>query len=161
MPLDPLLETLLDTWDRHNAVLINLARLVPAAGLQARALPGSPTVAAMFSHMHHERMVSVQENAPEHAGAMPATEWNDAGDVETLAAQLAASGACVRAAVAGRVTAGRPFDLDYAHPTQLVSFLIFHEGYHHGQIKLALKAAGMPISDAEAGPVTWKLWRAR
>jgi hypothetical protein len=63
--------------------------------------------------------------------------------------------------VAGRIAAGRPFDLDYTHPSQLVSFLIFHEGYHHGQIKLALKAARVPISDAEAGPVTWKLWRAR
>lgn len=26
-------------------------------------------------------------------------------------------------------------------------------GYHHGQIKLALKVAGRPIEDQEAGPV--------
>jgi len=33
--------------------------------------------------------------------------------------------------------------------------LIWHEGYHHGQIKLALKLAGRAVSDKEAGPVTW------
>jgi hypothetical protein len=39
--------------------------------------------------------------------------------------------------------------------------LIFHEGYHHGQIKLALKAAGRPLSDQDAGPLTWDVWRRR
>ena len=36
--------------------------------------------------------------------------------------------------------------------------MIWHEGYHHGQIKLALKLAGHPITDDEAGPVTWSVW---
>ena len=31
-------------------------------------------------------------------------------------------------------------------------------GYHHGQIKLALKLAGQPMSDDEAGPVSWYVW---
>jgi len=36
--------------------------------------------------------------------------------------------------------------------------IIWHEGYHHGQIKLALMAAGKPFDDEETGPVTWDLW---
>ena len=36
--------------------------------------------------------------------------------------------------------------------------MVWHEGYHHGQIKLALKLAGIPISDEAAGPVTWGVW---
>ena len=36
--------------------------------------------------------------------------------------------------------------------------MLWHEGYHHGQIKLALKLAGRAIPDREAGPVTWGLW---
>ena len=36
--------------------------------------------------------------------------------------------------------------------------MIWHEGYHHGQIKLALKLAGLAISDNDAGPFTWDLW---
>jgi hypothetical protein len=49
-------------------------------------------------------------------------------------------------------------DLHYDHPILLVQHMIWHEGYHHGQIKLALKAAGRPLSDGEAGPITWGVW---
>ena len=34
---------------------------------------------------------------------------------------------------------------------------VWHEGYHHGQIKLTLKQAGHPCDD-EAGLVTWDVW---
>jgi uncharacterized damage-inducible protein DinB len=36
--------------------------------------------------------------------------------------------------------------------------MIWHEGYHHGQIKLVLKLTGHPITDDQAGPVTWSVW---
>jgi methionine salvage enolase-phosphatase E1 len=49
-------------------------------------------------------------------------------------------------------------DLHYDHPILLLQHMIWHEGYHHGQIKLTLKMAGRPISDKEAGPVTWWVW---
>lgn len=157
----PLLATLLDSWDRGNAVLLNLLRAIPPGGLEARAMAGSPTIAEMFTHMHHERMVSVFENAPEHAGPLPAREWNPEPDAERIADMLIESGRCVRNAVEGRIADGRGLDREFAHPAQLLQFLIFHEGYHHGQIKLALKAAGSPMPDTEAGPLTWHVWRKR
>jgi uncharacterized damage-inducible protein DinB len=49
-------------------------------------------------------------------------------------------------------------DAHYDHPVLLLQHMIWHEGYHHGQIKLALKAAGHPISNTEAGPLTWRVW---
>jgi len=36
--------------------------------------------------------------------------------------------------------------------------MVWHEGYHHGQIKLALKLAGYPFDDGEIGQVTWDVW---
>jgi hypothetical protein len=36
--------------------------------------------------------------------------------------------------------------------------MIWHEGYHHGQIKIALKAAGLQMDDEEMGPATWGVW---
>jgi hypothetical protein len=36
--------------------------------------------------------------------------------------------------------------------------MLWHEGYHHGQMKLALKVGGRPLTDDEAGPVTWDVW---
>jgi hypothetical protein len=64
-------------------------------------------------------------------------------------------------AVESRLERGLPMDFELAHPSHLIDFLIFHESYHHGQIKLALKAAGRPLMDDVAGPLTWAVWRAR
>lgn len=154
-------DAVLDAWDRSNTALVNLLRAIPPGGLDARAMAGSPTVAEMFTHMHHERMVSVLENVPESAVVVPEHEWSHEPDAERIAAMLMESGRHVRDAVIARVDADRPMDKDFAHPIQLLQFLIFHEGYHHGQIKLALKVAQCPIADAVAGPLTWRVWRAR
>ena len=155
------LAAILDSWDRSNVALINLLRAIPNGGLDARAMAGSPTVAEMFTHMHHERMVSVLENVPECAGPVPAQEWQHEPDAERIAQMLLESGRRVREAVQRRVDAERDLDRDFAHPTQLLQFLIFHEGYHHGQIKLALKAAGCQIADEVVGTRIWDVWRAR
>lgn len=156
-----LLTAVLTGWDRHNEVLVNLLRAIPADALGARATEGSQTVASMFSHMHHERLCSVIENAPEIDAPKPEDEWRDERDVERLASHLNASAAWVRDAVARRVGEGRALDQDFSHPVHLIQFLIFHEGYHHGQIKLALKLSGSPMPDDVAGPLTWQRWRAR
>jgi uncharacterized damage-inducible protein DinB len=156
-----LLDAVLDSWDRSNRALLNLLGLIPNHGLDARIREGSPTVSQMFSHMHHERMVSVFENAPECAGQVPAEEWGHERDANRISELLEESAKRVRDAVAGRIKANRTLDRDFAHPIKLIQFLIFHDGYHHGQIKSALKSAGCPIADADAGPVIWDVWRAR
>lgn len=156
-----LLTAVLSGWDRHNEVLVNLLQAIPAEALGARVMEGSPTVASMFSHMHHERLCSVLENVPESGAPKPEGEWRDERDIERLAGQLNASAKWVRDAVARRVDDGRALDQDFAHPVHMIQFLIFHEGYHHGQIKLALKMSGSPMSDDVAGPLTWHRWRAR
>ena len=49
-------------------------------------------------------------------------------------------------------------DQHFDHPILMLQRLIWHEGYHHGQIKLALKQAGQPFDDEAIGPVTWDVW---
>jgi uncharacterized damage-inducible protein DinB len=154
-----LLEALLDSWDRNNTILLNLLSAIPADGLEARAMEGSPSVSEMFSHLHHERMVSVFEEAPEFAGNVPEEEWVIEPDPDRIAQMLNDSAKRVRDAVKGRVETGRDLDLHYDHPILLIQLLIFHESYHHGQIKLALKLAGCPVTDDKAGPITWDIWR--
>jgi uncharacterized damage-inducible protein DinB len=156
-----MLDAVLDSWDRNNVVMINLVKALPDGALDARAMTSSPTVGQMFAHMHHERMISVFENAPEYAGHVPDVEWSPERDAHRIAQMLAESAKRVRDAVKGRVEAGRALDRDFAHPIQLLLFLVFHEGYHHGQIKLALKAAGSPMADNDASALFWKVWRAR
>ena len=46
----------------------------------------------------------------------------------------------------------------YDHPILMLQHMLWHEGYHHGQIKLTLKMAGHPMADEDIGPVTWDVW---
>jgi uncharacterized damage-inducible protein DinB len=155
------LGALLDSWDRNNAIMLNLLRALPEGGLEVKATQSSPSVAQQFAHIHHERLVSVFEEAPEFAKDVPEEEWRAEPEEERVAQMLTESAQAVRDAVRGRVLAGRDLDRNYSHPVLLLQLLLWHEGYHHGQIKLALKLAGHPISDEEAGPTTWDVWRSR
>ena len=154
-----LLEALLDSWDRNNTILLNLLRALPEGGLEAGAMEGSPSIAELFTHIHFVRLVFVFEDAPEFARNLPKEEWVAERDPDRIAQMLNDSAKAVRDAVKGRVLAGRDMDLNYDHPLLLLQLLLWHEGYHHGQIKLALKVAGQPISNDEAGPATWDVWR--
>ena len=158
-PDQRLLEALLDSWDRNNTIMLNLLRALPEGGLEVKAMPDSPSVAQQFTHINHERLVSVFEEAPEFAIDVPAEEWMVERDRDRITEMLNDSAKAVRDAVRGRVLAGRSLDLNYDHPLLLLQLLLWHEGYHHGQIKLALKVAGQPISNDEAGPATWDVWR--
>jgi uncharacterized damage-inducible protein DinB len=153
-----LLEALLDSWDRNNAILVNLLRALPEGGLAVRAMEGSPSVTELFTHIHYVRLVLILEDAPEFGRKLPEEEWFPEPDPDRIAQMLNDSAKVVRDAVKSRVEAGRDMDLHYDHPVLLLQHMLWHEGYHHGQIKLALKLAGRPISDKDAGPVTWWVW---
>ena len=153
-----LLESLLDSWDRNNTILLNLLRILPESGLEIRAMEGSPSVGEMFMHIHYVRLVFISEDASEFAKNLPEGEWKTERDLGRMTAMLNESAETVRAAVKGRLEAGREMDLHYDHPILLLQHMIWHEGYHHGQIKLALKLAGHPLDDEESGTVTWGVW---
>jgi len=157
-PHQSLLEALLDSWDRNNTILLNLLRAIPDGGLEARAMEGSPSIAELFTHIHFVRLVFVFEDAPEFAGRLPEGEWVCERDAGRIAHMLNDSAGVVRDAVKGRVEAGREMNLHYDHPILLLQHMLWHEGYHHGQMKLALKLAGRPLTDKEAGPLTWGVW---
>src|SRR5262245_4174185 len=152
-----LLDDLLDSWDRNNTILVNLVRALPSGGLEAR-IPGSPSVTRLFTHMHYVRLAFVSEDAPEFSRDLPKGEWRDERDPGRIAELLEESASAVRDAVKARVESGKDMNLHYDYPILLLQHMIWHEGYHHGQIKLALKLAGRALSDDEIGPVTWDIW---
>jgi uncharacterized damage-inducible protein DinB len=121
-------------------------------------MEGSPSVAELFTHIHFVRLVFVFEDAPEFARELPQEEWAFERDPSRIAQMLTDSAAAVREAIKSTVEAGRHMQVHYDHPVLLLQHMIWHEGYHHGQIKLALKVAGCPITDEEAGPLTWGVW---
>jgi len=109
-----LLEALLDSWDRNNAILVNSLRAVPPAagtpegGLAVRVMEGGTSVAEMFTHMHYARLVLVLEDAPGFARKMPDEEWAGERDPGRIAQMLNESAKAVRDAVKSRVESGRP-----------------------------------------------------
>jgi len=159
MTLDQsVLGALLDSWDRNNRILVNLLRAMPEGGLEASAMEGSPSVAEMFTHIHYVRLVFVFEDAPEFARELPNEEWVAERDPARIAQMLDQSAKTVRDAVKDRLEASRGMDVHYDHPILLLQHMIWHEGYHQGQMKLALKMSGRPITDETAGPLTWDVW---
>lgn len=157
-PDTQLLEALLDSWDRSNIILVNLLRAIPEGGLEVRAMEGGPSIAELFTHIHYCRLVFVFEDAPEFARDVPKDEWVAERDRDRIAQMLNESATVVRDAVKGRVESGLEMNLHYDHPILLLQHMLWHEGYHHGQMKLVLKLAGRPVTDEDAGPVTWDVW---
>jgi uncharacterized damage-inducible protein DinB len=121
-------------------------------------MEGSPSIAQLLTHIHYVRLAFVLEDAPESSKDLPEEEWVVERDAGRIARMLDDSARAVRDAVKGRVEADRAMNLHYDHPILLLQHMIWHEGYHHGQMKLALKAAGLPMGDEEAGPLTWDVW---
>ena len=153
-----LLDVIVDSWDRNNRILVNLLSVLPNGGLEARAMPASPSVAEMFTHIQYVRLIFLSEDLPDVAIAVPEREWLAEQNPGRIADELNRSAKAVHAAVENCVRSGREMNLHYDHPLLFLQHMIWHEGYHHGQIKLALKIAGCPLDDEEVGPVTWDVW---
>jgi len=153
-----LLDAVLDSWDRNNTILVNLLRTVPKGGLDVKAMQDGPSVAQMFTHMHYVRLVFISEDAPDLAREVPVNEWAEEHNPDRIAQMLNESAEAVRKVLESSVKSGREMKVHYDHPILFLQHMIWHEGYHHGQIKLALKLAGTPMTDEEAGPVTWSVW---
>ena len=152
------LDALLDSWDRNNTILINLLRAIPEGALGLSPVEGSPTITRLFKHVHYTRMVFVHEGAGEFAPELPGEAFKRERDRGRIEEMLNESAKAVRDAVKDRVESGRAMNVRYDHPILLLQHMIWHEGYHHGQIKLALKMAGQPFDDDEIGRVTWDVW---
>ena len=157
-PDESLLDALLDSWNRNNIILTNLLRALPHSALDVRAMEGSPSVAELFGHIHYVRLVFVSEDAPELAPSVPEEEWFVERDTARMAQMLNDSAKAVRDAVKSKLESGQEMNLHYDHPILFLQHMIWHEGYHHGQIKLVLKLAGRPMPDDQAGPLTWDVW---
>ena len=153
-----LLDALLDSWDRNNTIVVNLLKALPEGALETCTSEGGPTLAQFFTHIHYVRMACVFENAPWFGGDPPETEWLHDCDVARLEQSLNESAKLVREAVQCTIATGQQMKELYDHPILMIQHLIWHEGYHHGQIKLALKAAGRPLANRDVGRGTWGVW---
>ncbi len=112
----------------------------------------------MFTHIHYVRLVFLAEDASGFAGKVPPQEWLNETDANRIAESLESSGEAVRQAVQSLIESKQDMLMHYDHPLLFIQHMIWHEGYHHGQIKLALKLAGHRLEDKQIGALTWRIW---
>jgi uncharacterized damage-inducible protein DinB len=153
-----MLDALLDAWDRNNRITINLLRAIPKEDLDIRPMASSPSIAQLFAHLHYVRMIFVVENVPDIPVQMRKEEWRTERDPGRLELMLIDSAKVVRDAVTQCVSTSRGMDRHFDHPILMFQHLIWHDAYHHGQIKLTLKLAGRTLIDEEIGRGTWGVW---
>jgi uncharacterized damage-inducible protein DinB len=167
-PDQSLLEALLDSWDRNNTILINLLRALPEGGLEVRAMETSWPIAVQFSHIHATRLFFVSQTALEFGKDVPELFRQDGEDLlaernpERITHGLKESAKAVRDAVKNRLDAGRELkgtNVAYDHPILLLQHQLWHEAYHVGQMILALKATGRPMTDEQVAQITGDIWR--
>jgi uncharacterized damage-inducible protein DinB len=158
-----LLGALLDSYQRNNTILLNLLNALPEGGLESKAMEGSPSVAKLFTHIHDVRYFFVSQSAPEFASTIPElfqdrAEYNPIHITQMLNDSAKAVHDVVKRCIeTGQELKGK--HVIYDHPVLLLQHMLWHEGYHVGQIKLALKAAGHVLSDEQEEKAIWSLWR--
>ncbi len=163
-----LLEALLDSYTRNNIILLNLLKALPQGTMDAKALSGSATIAVQFSHIHQTRLFWLEQVAPKFSEGLSSLfqEQDDARvpeyDLQKIATALDDSAKAVNNAVKKHIETNSPMKGEHAsydHPILFLQHMLWHEGYHVGQIKLALKAEGHILSDEQEEKTIWSLWR--
>ncbi len=163
-----ILDDLLDSWTRSNTILLNVLRALPDGGLDATAMEGSPAVARQFAHIQHTRRYFLSDMDPQRAEGVaslfhPVGEgWAPERDPTRIAPALEASAAAIAAVVRQRLESGGPLrgeHVTYDHPILFLQHMLWHEGYHVGQIKLALKAMGSVMGEDVEEQTIWSVWR--
>lgn len=165
---ESVLEALLDSYQRGNTILLNLLQALPEGGMDARAMEGSPSIAVMFSHIHQVRLFWLTQTAPEFAEPLTSLfrkegeERIPERDPQRIEEGLKVSARIMCDAVKNHLETGQPMKGEHAsydHPVLFLQHMLWHEGYHFGQMKLALKAMGYVMSEEDEEKLVWGLWR--
>ena len=131
---------------------------IPARDLEVRTTPGGHTIAQLFMHLASNRLAFLEENVPDAGFKAPPGEWVNERDPEVIARFLDETARAVREVARDHIAKGRAMAIHYDHPLLFLQHMIWHDGYHHGQIKLALQLAGRALSNETIGRGTWGVW---
>ncbi len=112
----------------------------------------------MFVHIHYVRLALISENAPRFGRTLHYQDWLKERQPVAIEKMLHQSASDVGQTILSCIRDPQPIKFHYDHPVLFLQHMVWHEGYHHGQIKLALKVCGHSLMDKEVGPDTWGLW---
>jgi uncharacterized damage-inducible protein DinB len=137
-------DTVIETWQIHNRILLYMLGGIKPEGLADSAAPRQRTVGDHLAHVHNVRLMWLKEAAPDLLTGLAKIEKETPISLELLSANLEASGKAVEELLRrtdGKVRGFKP------HASAFVGYLISHEGYHTGKVDLILRMNGHPMDD--------------
>ena len=152
---DPLLET----WQINARVVLYTLDAVDEAVFALPAPAKGRSAPQMFAHIHDVREHLRLESGKALPDGVAKLGKQDRYDRETLRAALESSGQGIEAMVGSALAAGKRISGFKPHTPAFVGYLISHEGYHLGEIGVALREAGHPL-DRKAAFGIWE-WGVR
>lgn len=137
---DPLLET----WQINARVLLYVFDALDDAVFGLSAPAKGRSAPQMFAHLHDVRVMWLESGKALPEGVAKLGK-QDKYDRQALRAALDASGQGVEVMVGRAMETGKRISGFKPHTPAFVGYLISHEGYHLGEIGVALREAGYPL----------------
>jgi uncharacterized damage-inducible protein DinB len=132
---------ILEAWGIAHRMTLYVLDALPDEALADKTGAKGRSVGEMFAHIHNNRRAWLEVSASDLLSSVVKLDKEQAADKTLLRASLDASGAAMsemfsRAAAAGKV---KGFKRSVA---SFLGYAIAHEGYHLGEIGIALGASG-------------------
>ena len=143
---------LVETWLINHRLNLYLLEEVGSDRL-AIPLAKGKSVDAQFAHIHNVRLMWLKVSFPKAHSRVTKLEKGDLG-METLKSNLSASGHEVASLITSAVESGGRVKGFKPNATAFVGYLVAHEATHRAQVEIALRQAGVPLSDK----VGYGLW---
>ena len=154
-----------DVWNRQCRMLESYANLVNEENRNLRSVAEAMTLGEQLAHIQLVRWEWLGKVDPDrqkglhHCYRQVDGEWAPIDDLAEVKSQLGLSSAAVREAfVAGDEAGKAPFG-PYDNPFLFLQHMVWHEGWHIGQISLALRVHGLDPGDEWEEKHVWELWR--
>ncbi len=159
------IEAMFVSWDRQCRILDNIAALVDGGNRKSKPHPERMTLDMQLCHVHETRYWWLGQTNKEFQGRLgdvvrqDGDDWVPVDDLGQIRDQLRVSGQAVKDCVEDAVAKGIQPLGGYDHPVLFLEHMVWHEGWHVGQMMLCLVNAGQEPSDEWEEANVWGLWR--
>ena len=159
-----MIDQLLDSWDRQASMVGSVAELVTEDNRGFKPNAACMPLDQQLCHIHEVRYWWLGAVSKEHQARLGDVYKEVEGkhvpleDLDEIRSQLAVSVKAVRDAAETGLNQGGRFG-PYDNALLFIQHMLWHEGYHVGQIYTALMAAGLAPDDMWEEKHIWELWR--